>query len=654
MTRPCFLFATLALLVAVSATGSAQVSPAPRATVEKTVYLSDCAGTDVFAQGEANTAESSYLWQQIENGKVITLPYTARTYPYTIRNQADTLVCEVVSTTVNAKNNLMASGDFEVCPPDFESDYQYAFEWRNDAVGCGFNQGNFYDNCPDKYKSNIYAITANATTFWRDYLVTKPHGGNYFALFDAGKEGYAWKAETKKGNPNLKVQKDSTYLFSYWAAHPNGAKYSNSPAELQFVLILRNGTQKADTVDLGAPHKLYQAPEKDNNWHKVEVQWTNTLRDCDDVVIGVYDRNRDSGVGNDFCLDDIMFQNTTYVSTEVLYRTTFIITPKPGAECCPQVLQGNAADTTVCLQDLPIVWQKTVYGETFDVRFDGVDASGNSTVDTVVHYKVQHPGCDSIRFQFRLHTQDCHTCPPTIQAPAEDTVVCYDTPFPIEWRGHTFATPDAQGMSVVRTTIASLADPTCDSIVLTYRVRRTVKPMVDSVSVGVCENELPYMWSYMPAAPINETGIYQFTVTGEQGCDSILHILYLQVNPSVVQYKKWADVVFIPDSAGRYTAYQWYHDAQPISGATEQFYHDPAGLSGQYHCVMQTQAGTTEQSCPEDFGDIRRSADDNPGQQPERQVVARRTMWLSPVFRVEITTYSDNTIQAEKQCVIQH
>lgn len=440
MTRPCFLFATLALLVAVSATGSAQVSPAPRATVEKTVYLSDCAGTDVFAQGEANTAESSYLWQQIENGKVITLPYTARNYPYTIRNQADTLVCEVVSTTVNARNNLMASGDFEVCPPDFESDYQYAFEWRNDAVGCGFNQGNFYDNCPDKYKSNIYAITANATTFWRDYLVTQPHGGNYFALFDAGKEGYAWKAETKKGNPNLKVQKDSTYLFSYWAAHPNGAKYSNSPAELQFVLILRNGTQKADTVDLGAPHKLYQAPEKDNNWHKVEVQWTNTLRDCDDVVIGVYDRNRDSGVGNDFCLDDIMFQNTTYISTEVLYRTTFIITPKPGAECCPQVLQGNAADTTVCLQDLPVVWHKTVYGETFAVHFDGVDASGNSTVDTVVRYKVQHPGCDSIRFQFRLHAQDCHTCPTTIQAPAEDTVVCYDTPFPLKWRGHTFAT----------------------------------------------------------------------------------------------------------------------------------------------------------------------------------------------------------------------
>lgn len=116
-------------------------------------------------------------------------------------------------------------------------------------------------------------------------------------------------------------------------------------------------------------------------------------------------------------------------------------------------------------------------------------------------------------------------------------------------------------MSITRTTIASLSDPTCDSIVFTYRVRRTGKPMVDSVSVGVCENELPYLWPYMPAAPISETGIYQFTVTGEQGCDSILHILYLQVNPAVVQYKKWADVVFIPDSAERYTAYQWYHDA---------------------------------------------------------------------------------------------
>lgn len=651
MVRRFYKTLAIALPVAVSAAGSAQVYYAPQETLEKTIHLSDCEGEDVIAQGDANTEGSSYLWKQVENGDTITLPYTGRTYISTVRNRVDTLICEIITTSVNAENNLMASGDFETCPPDFESDYQYAFD-KNPEIGCTYSAGNYYEE-KGHYGSNIYAITRNANRFWRDYQVTKPHGGQYFALFDAGRRGYAWKAETKKGNPNLKLKKDSTYLFSYWAAHPNTSKYSDSPAELQFVLILRYDNHKADTVDLGAPHKLYQAPERDNDWHKVEVQWTNTLRDCDDVIIGVYDRNNHDGVGNDFCLDDIMFQDTRYISTTILNRITFVISPKPQAECCPQVLTGSPVDTLVCRQDIPFVWQKTVYGETFRVRIDNTDAAGECRIDTVVRYKQNHTGCDSIRFSFRIRTQDCHTCPPVTDAAPIDTVVCYDTPFPLLWRGYTFNTPDATGVSTIKTIIPSQSDPTCDSLNLTFRVRRTAQPVDDQTAISLCYDELPYQWQWLQQ-PVEEAGEYQYIETTAQGCDSVYHILHLSVIPSVIQYKKWADVVFIPDSAGRYTSYQWYHNAQPVANAVEQFYHDPAGLSGQYHCVMQTIDGTTEQTCPEDFDRIRRSANENAGEQPVRRVVARRTLWLNPVFRVEVTTYSDNTIQAEKQCVIRY
>ena len=641
-----------ALLVVIVAASNAQAVYSLHNTIVDTIRITDCEGEDVFLRGAENTSESSYLWQQTELGKNITIPYQGRTYTYTVGNTPDTIICEVVATTVNAKNNLMASGDFETCPPDFESDYQYAFDWDK-SKGCNYNSSNFYSECPGNYKSNIYAITANANTFWRNYQVRRPHGGQYFALFDAGKEGYAWKAETTKGNPNLKLQKDSTYLFSYWVAHPNANNESNSPAELQFVLILRNGTLKADTVDLGAPHKLYQGTEKDKDWHKVEVQWTNTLRDCDDVIIGVYDRNGDAGVGNDFCLDDIMFQNTAYISTEVLYRTVFIVRPKPQAECCPTVLNGNPVDTTVCLQDLPFVWQKTIYGETFRIRVENTDATGTCKVDTVVKYKTAHIGCDSIRFAFRVHTQDCHTCPPVVEAAPVDTVVCYDTPFPFQWRGYSFNSPDATGVSTVNPVIKSLSDPACDSLSLTFRIRCTAQPVEDNTDVSLCEDELPYQWIWL-SQPIRQAGDYLYTEKTVQGCDSIRHTLHLSIIPNIIQYKKWADVVFIPDSAGRYTSYQWYHNAQPIANAVEQFYHAPEGLSGLYHCVMQTVDGTTEQSCPQDFDAIARSADENAGAEPVRRIVALRTMWISPVFRVKITTYSDNTIQAEKQCVIQH
>lgn len=571
-----YLPVIIALSVAFTATGSAQ-SLAPHDVRPDTVRISHCPGEEDFLQSKQGTSESSYLWQQRENGKDITLPYTGRTMPYAVRHQTDTLICDVITTTVNARNNLMASGDFETCPPDFESDYRYAFS-QTPETGCSYTAGNYY-NEKVHYENNLYAITANANIFWRDYQVRQPHGGQYFALFDAGKEGYAWKAETGKGNPNLKLKKDSTYLFSYWAAHPNTSKYSESPAELQFVLILRNGTHKADTVDLGAPHKLYQAPEKDNKWHKVEVQWTNTLRDCDDVVIGVYDRNNNAGLGNDFCLDDIMFQNTAYVSTTILYRTVFIVSPKSNAEC--------------------------------------------------------------------------HTCQPAAEAVPIDTTVCYDTSFPFVWHGETFPAPGATGISEVKKVLSSRDNPECDSIILTFRLHRTAAPVSDSVNVALCQNELPYQWIWQ-AQPVDQAGEYRYTETTSQGCDSVRHILHLSVTPSIIQYKKWTDVVFIPDSVGRYTAYQWYHNAQPVTGANEQFYHDPAGLSGQYHCVMQTTDGITEQSCPADFGDIPRSADENAGQEPQRSIVARRVIPVGSAFRITVTTFSDNTIQAEKQCVIRY
>ena len=579
--RSHYVYPIIAWILLVPITSSAQ-QQAPQDVIERTQYITgECPGDDVFLRGEANTAESYYLWSRIENGVSTPLTYTSRTYTYIVGNQQDTIVCEVITSTTDAKNNLMASGDFEVCPPDFDSDYQYAFQWDL-SKGCSFSSSDYYTIVKQKfgdhttYQNNIYAITSNANTFWTDYQVKAPHGGNYFALFDAGKEGYAWKAETKKGNPNLKLQKDSTYLFSYWTAHPNTAGYSGSPADLQFVLILRQGT-KTDTVDLGASHKLYQQGEKDNNWHYVEVRWRNSLYDCDDVTIGVYDKNQNAGNGNDFCLDDIMFQKTTTVTTTILYRTTFIIQP---ADC-----------------------------------------------------------------------QQPKTCPTMIETTPQDTTVCFDTPFPLLWHGHTFTKPTPSGTTTLDTILKAQSDPTCDSIHLTYRVHLTAAPTTDSTAISLCDSELPYSWQWQ-TAPITVAGVYRYAEQSNIGCDSVYHVLSLYLSPSVQQYKKWQDVIFIPDPDSIYATYQWYHDGNAIDGATEQYYYDPNGLSGLYHCVMQRTNGTTEQSCDEDFNDIDRSADENPGQQPARQIVAQRMLYITPTLRVVLTTYSDDSVEATKQCII--
>lgn len=641
---------------------------APVATITDTVRITDCAGQSVMLlEQHLLQNDQSYLWQHMENGVAVPLQNATRAYFYEMPNQKDTVVCEVITTHVDAVNNLMASGAFESCAPDFESDYQNAWRWdTQDAYqSCRYNGSSFYDICPNQYKSNLYAITRNANTFWRDYQVTAPHGGQYFALFDAGQEGYAWKAETARGNPNLRLEKDSIYLFSYWAAHPNTPSYSNSPAELQFVLILRDATLgRVDTVNLGQPYRLYQTGAKDNLWHKVEVQWQNTLYNCSDVTIGVYDVNNDAGVGNDFCLDDIMFQKTTYIEKQVVYRTYFLLEPKSQQECCPAVKVGNTVDTLICQNEMPFVWHTFAYGEPFEVHFETLDKVGNCQIDTVVKYKQTNVGCDSVRFSFVLHTQMC--CPDLILGPTFDTLVCAQTEFPFRWSGtkntdfigsfdFNFAQTDGTGVATKDTILRSVLHPECDSIAFTFRVVKEYNdpnlPYYDSVSVSLCASQLPYQWEGS-AQPITAAGDYSVLQTTRLGCDSALQVLHLEIAPAVEQYKKWGDVVFIPDSIGKYASYQWYHNDQMLNGANEQFYHDEAGLSGSYYCIMTTQEGQKEQSCPQDFDEITPSAPLNPGDANARQVVQVTTLWLNPVVKVVVTLFDDNSVQAQKICVV--
>ena len=112
-------------------------------------------------------------------------------------------------------------------------------------------------------------------------------------------------------------------------------------------------------------------------------------------------------------------------------------------------------------------------------------------------------------------------------------------------------------------------------------------------------------------------------------------------------YAKWTDVIFVRNIDSLYTAYQWYQNGQPIDGATEQFYHDPNGLTGRYHCVMQTCNGGSEETCPAAFQDLDRSAEHNPGDAP-KQLVAQRTYNIGAHLQIIVSVFDDNSTTAEK------
>lgn len=270
---------------------------------------------------EASIEGDSYLWNTGENTKSIAVS----------SDRSDTYSVEVFAITHSAIDNLMANGDFESVPagnnpPEgFTSSYNY--------VGL-FDPAQYYNSHGGA--SNIYAITHNASYFWKDFADIEPHGGNYYALFDAGKSGFAWKATTVD-NTSLTVEQDSVYLFSYWVAYPNIAP-DRSPAILQFRISYTDQNGALKTEDLGQPYELGQEADL-NAWYHQEIQWKAPCNSSS-VTISVEDLNG-AASGNDFCLDDILFQRTT-VGRSVLAKKD--IFPVVSTEC-------DVLKDTICLGD---------------------------------------------------------------------------------------------------------------------------------------------------------------------------------------------------------------------------------------------------------------------------------------------------------------
>ena len=307
---------------------------------------------------EGANPKAEYKWMvgskdtAVNKQQLVTPAYnTPNTVTYTYIEYSD--------PEVNMKN-LMTNGGYDTTDvtvygqkwqKSLISDYEFWGKYPSDPQTAS-TQINFYtdtigDGCVNPYKrnSNGFAVLKSANDFFYTYAKIKAREGSYFALFDAASDGVkgkkAWKAETDK-NPNLKIKKGTTYLFSFWAANINNYGEMDNAAKLRFQIEYNGKTKElGDTLDLGS------AEFRNNRWHQCSATF-KADDNADNVTISVINLNTNElNTGNDFALDDIQFRAVSSPTRTVsIYQEYTVVTHEPKIYQMTAVAQPMACDET--------------------------------------------------------------------------------------------------------------------------------------------------------------------------------------------------------------------------------------------------------------------------------------------------------------------
>ncbi len=247
-----------------------------------------------------------YVWY---DGDTPMTAYAQKSISLDRQSGSHTYRVETYKTSVDVSHDLMSNGGFEDGNNGFTSSYRY---FQDNQTGTFYLDG--HENA-----NNLYTITSNAQGFWRDFQPISAHSGSKYALFDAGQGGYAWQTNTDL-NSNLTLIKDSAYAFSFWVACPNPQQYFNKPAVLQFKICWKDAEGNIQPeVNLGPSYTTTYTTG--SSWVQVSASWVAPV-DASWVQIGVYDSSTEAQ-GNDFCLDDIMFQQVTILTNQVVKTDVF-------------------------------------------------------------------------------------------------------------------------------------------------------------------------------------------------------------------------------------------------------------------------------------------------------------------------------------------
>lgn len=458
--------------------GSGDDPYAPVTPIYPSKEIIDCSGKNIKLNSVKSGENYSFKWSTGETTDSITV---------IMGETKQVVTCTVTKLArPTLENNLISNGGFEnvtrACPyMGFISKYECY------GVDKPFDYSKSY--------RGFYKIASK-----NNFYNVNPANGKYMLECDGDyNRKVAWSASTSD-NPNLKVEKGKRYQFSYKAANGNSTYRS-----VLIFSIKYNGK-----TDLLVPARILPT---DRNWHNYGdgCYWT-APEDCDNVEL-ILEDNCHTDTGNDFFLDDIMFQ-PLQESVNLVAEETYTLTPK---DCSPKVVEDcEGANVTleseVSGTDYLYEWKKgdkVIVGET-SKKLSVIAVLG----DTNYTCTVTKTGTPLFENKFIVRGVDC----------GEDTTV-YITDSICEGEVYKFCEEDLTTTGVYTCHSVRTKTGQDSTTILTL----IVNPLfyTDEGSATICEGDT-YLFH---GEKFDKSGEHTVEFKSQARCDSVF-VFKLIVNPS--------------------------------------------------------------------------------------------------------------------------
>ncbi len=152
-------------------------------------------------------------------------------------------------------------------------------------------------------------------------------------------------------------------------------------------------------------------------------------------------------------------------------------------------------------------------------------------------------------------------------------------------------------IDVIRYTLLNSEAPTEYRIVYSEEAKLAGFVDVDFSRIDV-DNEVRVVIPDCPA------GVYRASVQFKNSINSVTPFFDVELNVNLSnEYLTdiWKDVVSVVNTENLFTEYQWFHNDVKISGATEPYYCEKKGLTGNYYLEVMTVDGDKLRTCKKWF-----------------------------------------------------